>query len=182
MLRALAKCVRRGASEISRFGSGRQGATAVEFALIAPPFLALLIAIFQTAIFLFAQMVLQTAAVQAGRYFLTGQAQNGAWTATTIQNQICPQIQALFTCANVIVVAQSYASFAAASTSSPQLYSGGQPVTSFAFNPGTPGEVMVIQLVYQWPVVSAPLGFSLSNLPNNAAEMIGVTAIRVEPY
>ena len=49
MLRALAKCFRRGASEISRFGSGRQGATAVEFALIAPPFLALLIAIFQTA-------------------------------------------------------------------------------------------------------------------------------------
>ena len=182
MLRNLAKCFRRGASEISRFGSGRQGATAVEFALIAPAFLAVLIALFQTAVFLFAQMTLQTAAVQVGRYFMTGQAQNGGWTATTIQNKICPQIQALFTCANVIVVAQSYASFAAANTSAPQLYSGGQPVTSFAFDPGTPGEVMVVQLVYKWSVVSGPLGFVLSNLPNNAAEMMGVTAIRVEPY
>ena len=182
MLRNLAKYFRRGAREVSRFGSGRQGATAVEFALIAPAFLAVLIALFQTAVFLFAQMTLQTAAVQAGRYFLTGQAQNGGWTATTIQNKICPQIQALFTCANVIVVAQSYASFAAANTSQPALYTGGQPVTSFAFDPGTPGEVMVVQLVYKWSVVSGPLGYVLSNLPNNAAEMMGVTAIRVEPY
>lgn len=82
----------------------------------------------------------------------------------------------------MIVVAQSYASFAAANTSQPALYTGGQPVTSFAFDPGTPGEVMVVQLVYKWSVVSGPLGFVLSNLPNNAAEMMGVTAIRVEPY
>jgi hypothetical protein len=62
------------------------------------------------------------------------------------------------------------------------LYNSGQPVTTFAFDPGTPGEVMVVQLVYQWSVVSGPLGFVLSNLPNNAAEIMGVTAIRVEPY
>jgi hypothetical protein len=30
--------------------------------------------------------------------------------------------------------------------------------------------------------VSGPLGFVLSNLPNTAAERMGVTAIRVEPY
>ena len=56
------------------------------------------------------------------------------------------------------------------------------PITSFAFNPGTPGEVMVVQLVYKWSVVSGPLGYVMSNLPNNATEMMGVTAIRVEPY
>jgi Flp pilus assembly protein TadG len=182
MLRILVQYSRRRARDIAWFCVARHGATAVEFALIAPIFLGVLIALFQTSVFLFAQMTLQTAAVQAGRYFMTGQAQNGAWTATTIQNKICPQIQALFTCANVIVVAQNYTSFAAANTSAPQLYNSGQPVTTFAFDPGTPGEVMVVQLVYQWSVVSGPLGFVLSNLPNNAAEIMGVTAIRVEPY
>jgi Flp pilus assembly protein TadG len=182
MFRILAKYSRRRARDMSRFCVARQGATVVEFALIAPAFLAVLIAIFQTAIFLFGQMVLQTAADQAGRYFMTGQAQNGGWTASTIQTEICPTIQALFTCANVIVVVQNYSSFAAANTSAPQLYSNGQPVTNFAFDPGTPGEIMVVQLVYQWSVVSGPLGFVLSNLPNSAAEIIGVTAFRVEPY
>jgi Flp pilus assembly protein TadG len=182
MFKILAKYSHRRARDISRFCVAGHGATAVEFALTAPLFLAVLIALFQTAIFLFAQMALQTAAVQAGRYFMTGQAQNGAWTATTIQNKVCPTIQALFTCSNVIVIAQNYASFAAANTSAPQLYSNGQPVTTFAFDPGTPGEVMVVQLVYQWSVVSGPLGFVLSNLPNGAAEVMGVTAFRVEPY
>jgi hypothetical protein len=41
---------------------------------------------------------------------------------------------------------------------------------------------MVVQLIYQWPVISGPLGFSLSNLPGSAIEMMGVTAFRVEPY
>ena len=182
MFRFLAKYSRRRARDISRFCGARQGATAVEFALIAPAFFGLLIAVFETALFLFAQMNLQTAANQAGRYFMTGQAQNGGWTASTIQTNVCPTIQALLTCGNVQVVVQNYASFAAANTSAPQLYSNGQPVTTFAYNPGTPGEVMVVQLVYQWSVVSGPLGFVLSNLPNGAAEIVGVAAFRVEPY
>lgn len=182
MFRILARYSRRRARNISRFCWERKGATAVEFALIAPAFLALLIAIFQTAIFLFAQMALQDAAVQAARYFMTGQAQNGNWTASNIQTKICPMIQMLMTCSNVVVVVQNYSSFAAASTSEPQLYNNGQPVTSFAYDPGTPGEIMVVQLVYQWSVVSGPLGFVLSNLPNSATEMMGVSAFRVEPY
>jgi len=182
MFSFLAKYSRRRARDISRFCSSRKAATAVEFALIAPAFFAVLIAIFQTAIYLYAQSVLQTAADQAGRYFMTGQAQNGSWSASTLQTQICPMIKALFTCSNVIVVVQNSASFASANTSAPQLYSNGQPVTSFAYNPGTPGEIMVVQLVYELPVVSGPLGFVLSNLPNSAAEIMGVTAFRVEPY
>ncbi len=183
MFRLLAKYSRRRARDMSRFCVAGQGAFAVEFALIAPVFLGVLIAIFETALFLFAQTVLQTAADQAGRYFMTGQAQNGGWTASNIQTEICPTIQALLTCSNVIVVVQNYSSFAAANTSAPALYNGnGTPITSFAYDPGTPGEIMVVQLVYKWSVVGGPLGFVLSNLPNSAAEIIGVTAFRVEPY
>ena len=89
----------------------------------------------------------------------------------------------MFDCTNnLIVVVQNYSSFAAANTSAPQLYNGTQPVTTFTYNPGTPGEVMVVQLVYKWSLVSGLLGFTLSNLPNGAAEMMGVSAFRVEPY
>jgi hypothetical protein len=41
---------------------------------------------------------------------------------------------------------------------------------------------MVVQLVYKWSVVSGPLGFVISNLPNSAAEIVGVSAFMVEPY
>ena len=122
----LTKYLRRGVAGISRFRKAERGATAVEFALIAPAFLATLIAVFQTCVFLFAQMALQNAAVQAGRYFMTGQAQNGGWSASTVVSKVCPS--ALFTCSNMILVVQNSSSFSSASTSAPALYNGSTPL------------------------------------------------------
>jgi len=41
---------------------------------------------------------------------------------------------------------------------------------------------MVVQLIYQWPLFGMPLGSVLPNLGNGTAEIMGVTAFRVEPY
>jgi len=183
MSRKLPAFLRRLAREASRFARARGGATAVEFALIAPPFLATLIAILEVTIFLFGQMALQDAASQAARYFLTGQAQNNNWSAQTVVNKVCPAV--LFNCNNVFIVVQNYSSFASANTAAPAMYnSSGQAFIqpNYTYDPGTPGEIMVVQLVYAWPVVLGPLGFNLGNLPNGAVEMMGVSAFRVEPY
>ena len=59
-----------------------RGATAVEFALVAAPFFALLIAILQTALIFLAQQVLQTATTEAARLVMTGQAQPDAAAKT----------------------------------------------------------------------------------------------------
>lgn len=89
MFRNLAKLLRRKAS---RFRGAQQGATVVEFALIAPVFIAMLMAIFETTLFLFAQANLQSAAMQAGRLFMTGQGQNSNMTQSQFQSTVCPMI------------------------------------------------------------------------------------------
>jgi Flp pilus assembly protein TadG len=185
MLRHLTKSFRRPTRALSRFCFAYGGATAVEFALIAPPFLALLIAIFQMTGFLFAQQALQTAAVSAGRLILTGQVQNAGLTQSQFKtNDVCPLLPAMFTCSNVYVNVQTYADFCSASTSDPTLtFNGSGAVTNtWNYNLGNPGQVVVMQLVYQWPIVSGPLGSVLPNLGNGYAEMMGVSAFRVEPY
>jgi Flp pilus assembly protein TadG len=184
MTRTLAKYLRRPARIFSRFCAARRGATMVEFALIAPAFLGLLIAIFETTLFLFAQANLQDAAVEAGRLFMTGQAQNGGTTQTQFETDICPMIQALFTCSNLMVNVQSSADFSSASTAEPTLtYNAqGQVTNTWSYSAGVPGQVMVVQLIYQWPIVGGPLGWLLPNLGNGTTEMMGVTAFRVEPY
>jgi len=181
MFRDLAKCFRRNAR---RFCVARRGTTAVEFALIAPAFLAMLIAILETTLFLFAQATLQNAAVDAGRLFMTGQAQNAGTTQTQFQNEICPMVSALFTCGNLMVNVEAYSDFGSASASAPTLTynSDGTVSNSWSYSAGTPGQVMVVQLVYQWPIIGGPLGSVLSNLGNGSTEMMGVTAFRVEPY
>jgi Flp pilus assembly protein TadG len=185
MLRHLAQSFHRSKRALSRFCLARNGTTAVEFALIAPPFLALIIAIFQMTAFLFAQQALQTAAVAAGRLILTGQVQNAGLTQSQFKtNDVCPLLAAMFTCSNVYVNVQSYNDFAAASTGAPTLtYNGNGTVSNtWAYNLGSPGQVMVLQLVYQWPIISGPLGSVLPNLGNGTTEMMGITAFRVEPY
>jgi Flp pilus assembly protein TadG len=156
-----------------RLGAAEEGASAVEFALIAPAFIALLVAIFQVGVFLFAQQSLQNAAMEAGRQLMTGQAKTD--TQAQFKNRICPAFlpSILFNCNSLTVVVQSYTSFTGANTACNQ---------SATYSPGTPGQVVVVQLVYPWSVVTGPLGFALSYLPNGAATMCGVTAFRVEPY
>jgi Flp pilus assembly protein TadG len=193
MFRNSAKRVRSFAREIARFAGARRGTSAVEFALIAAPFLATLIAILEVTIYLFAQQVLQNAALEAGRLFMTGQAQNSFVqnneTTTTQQlaqfkSDVCPMISALFNCNSLMVNVQAYADFAGANASEPALAfnAQGQVSNTWSFTPGTPGQVMVVQLIYQWPIVSGPLGYVLASLGNGSTELMGVSAFRVEPY
>ena len=173
--------------DIRHLSRAAQGTTAVEFAIIAPAFIATLIAVFQVCIFIFAQLAIQNAAVEAGRYFMTGQAQNGDWTANNIITNVCTNtnLSLLFNCNNMYVVVQDYSSFAAANTSPPAMYNGNTPLnqSNYTFDSTPPpGNVVVVQLVYAWPVLSAPLGFNIANLPNNQAQLMGISAFRVEPY
>jgi Flp pilus assembly protein TadG len=170
--------------EILRFVDTRQGATAVEFALIAPPFLATLIAIFQVTIFLFAQQILQNAAVEAGRLFMTGQAQNAGTTQTQFASDVCPMVQPVFTCSSLMVNVQNYTDFANANASAPTLTfnAQGQVTNTWSYDTGTPGQVMVVQLIYEWPIIAGPLGYVLPSLGNGHVEVMGVSAFRVEPY
>jgi Flp pilus assembly protein TadG len=186
MPRNLAKSFRRSARIISRFCSARRATTAVEFALIAPAFLALLFAIFQTTFYLFAQQNLQNAAVAAGRLIMTGQVQNGSVTQSQFKtNDVCPLLGPMFSCANLFVNVQNYVDFAAANTSAPALtYTSGVVNNTWAYDPGTPGQVMVVQLIYQWPIIAGALQAVLPSISGDSGytELMGVTAFRVEPY
>jgi Flp pilus assembly protein TadG len=138
MVRDLARYLRRCARELAHFRRSQQGATAVEFALIAPAFLAMLIAVLQTCVFVFAQQTLQNAAVQAGRLIMTGQVQNGNVTQSQFLNSICPMIRPLFNCNSLIIDVQSYTSFSGADTSTPQLnYDGQQQLVVRSRHPRT---------------------------------------------
>ena len=180
--------LRRWGRRASRFGGAHSGATAVEFAMIAPALLAMIVAIFEVMYFLFAQQTLQTAAIEAGRMFMTNQ---GPAKNQIVDNQgkllstssVCNIIQPLLSCSAVMVDVRSYQSYSGADTSIPTLTYDGQGNVSnnWSYGVGTPGQVMIVRLIYQLSILQGPLGFILSNLGNGKMEVMGVTAIRVEP-
>jgi Flp pilus assembly protein TadG len=170
----------------------RKGATAVEFALVAAPFLALLVAIVQAALVFFASRVLDEVSEEASRNLMTGQAQQGGVTqAHFLTNNICggsntsALVSALFTCSKIMVNVQNYPDFASANTSSPTLTfnpTTGAVTNTWSYNTGNPGDIIVVQLIYQWPIVLGPLGMNLSNLSNGNRQLVSTAVFKSEPY
>ncbi len=74
-------------------------ATAVEFALVAPLVIALILGAMQIAVIYLAQAELENAAEQAARLVLTNQAP----TQSNFQTAVCGYLSALFTCSSVMV-------------------------------------------------------------------------------
>lgn len=166
-----------------RLASCESGHTAVEFALVAAPFFAMLIALFQTALVFYASRVLDEVVEQSSRYIMTGQAQTSNMTASGFASWVCGQTFALFTCGNFMINVQNYSSFAVANTSTPTLtFSHGAVTNTWSYNAGNPGDIVVVQVMYQWPVVLGPLSFTLANLSNGNRLLISTAVFKNEPY
>lgn len=167
----------------------RKGATAVEFALVAAPFLALLVAILQSALVFFASRVLDEVTEEASRYIMTGQAQQGGVSQAGFKTYVCTGsntsalVSALFTCSNIMINVQNYSDFASASTTSPTLtFNNGNVSNTWSYNTGNPGDIIVVQVMYQWPVVLGPLSMNLSNLSNGNRLLVSTAVFKSEPY
>lgn len=167
---------------VRRFARRQDGAAAVEFALVALPFLALLFAILETALVFFAGQTLETAVADSARLIMTGQAQAANYSAADFKNQVCARIASLFDCAGgVYVDVKSYATFGAISSA--------QPVTNNQFDPtkvgyalAGPGCIQVVTLYYQWPIYVSLLGNNLSNLSGNYRLLAASAVFKNEPY
>jgi Flp pilus assembly protein TadG len=166
------------------FLRNKSGATAVEFALVAAPFLALLMGTIQTFLVFFAGQQLQNVVTQTSRLILTGQAQDQGLSQSAFAQKLCANVVVLFTCGNIMIDVQAYSSFSSASTGTPTLtYNGsGQVTNAWQYNPGSPGQIVVVRAMYQWPVFLGPIGFNLSNLSNGNRLIMASAVFKNEPY
>jgi Flp pilus assembly protein TadG len=168
-------------SVLRRFRRNRGGSAAVEFALVAPVFFALLFAIIETALVFFAGQVLETITQDSARQILTGQAQTAAFTQVDFKTLVCSKIPALFTCGNVYVDVQSYPSFGNVTIAS-QIDNSGNFIPNMQYIPGGPGDIVVVRLFYQWPLIVTGLGYNISNLSGSKRLLSATVAFRNEPY
>ena len=130
----------------------------------------------------FAGQVLETIAQNSARMILTGQAQNGGYKPTDFKTYVCGQIPALFTCANVYVDVQSFTSFSNVTLNSQIDGSNNFVSNNLHYNPGGPGDIVVVRLFYQWPLFVTGLGYNIANLSGSQRLLTATAAFRNEPY
>jgi Flp pilus assembly protein TadG len=166
---------------LRRFRRNRRGSAAVEFALVAPVFFALLFAIIETAIIFFASQVLETITQDSARMIMTGQAQTAAYTQAQFKTYLCGRIPALFNCADVYIDVQSYPVFSNVVVADP-IDGAKNFVSTMNYLPGGAGDIVVVRVFYQWPLFVTGLGYNIANLSGGKRLLTATAAFRNEPY
>jgi Flp pilus assembly protein TadG len=179
---------------LRRFRRSRAGSAAVEFALVAPVFFALLFAIIEVAMMFFASQVLETVTQDSARVLKTGQAQtslvctdpaSGApapCTPVTFHAYACTQIPGLFDCNNLYIDVESYPAFSNVVIGSQIDANGNFTSGNMQYSPGGACAIVVVRMFYQWPLFVTGLGFNISNLSGNKRLLVATAAFKNEPY
>lgn len=167
---------------LRRFRRNRDGSAAVEFALVAPLFFALLFAIIETGLVFFASQTLETATQDVARLVLTGQAQKTGLTQNQFKEEVCKRLTALFDCKSGISIdVESFPSFSTISL--PDAIDGARNfVPPAQYNPGNACDVVVVRLFYPWQLYVTGLGYDLSNLAGGKRLLSATAAFRNEPF
>lgn len=162
----------------------RRATTAVEFALILGPLLALLLGSLQTSLIFFANQALQSAAMNVGREIMTGVVQQGNMTQAAFQQAACAQLTSLFSCAGIMVDVQSASGYGSINTSPPTLTYGknGAVTNAWSFQPGGADDVVIVRVMYNWPVYGASLIPGLADQPGSRRLLIGTSVFKNEPF
>ncbi len=166
------------------FARNESASPAVEFALVFPIFIGVVLATLQAATIFLVEAFFESAAEEAARVVLTNQ--TGSLTAAQFQTEVCNQLTALFTCSQVIVELEPLpAGTTNLSSLLPQFNANGTlastPPVDVGASAGTAGADTLLVVMYPWPVYGGPLGLNFANLGTGQMLISSTQVFRIEP-
>jgi Flp pilus assembly protein TadG len=162
------------------------GATAVEFGLVALPFFGLLFAILETALLFWTSQVLETAVANASRTIYTGQFQSanpGAGTeiATKFKTELCQNVIMFVTC-NSPALHVDVRAFKPGDVVPDPITGGNVNPAGFTYQATKSGEIVLIRVAIEYPVMVPTLNRLEANLGNGKRLVMATATFRNEPF
>ena len=112
---------------------------------------------------------------------MTGQAQNAAWSAVQFKTYVCGGLIVMFDCGKLNMDVRAFSAFSSVSLP-PVTNPDGTLTNAYVYQPGNPADVVVVRLIYQWPILASGLGIGLVNSANHSNTLVASAAFRNEPY
>ena len=176
-----------------RFSRDRRGATAIEFAILALPFIFTMLAILEYGYVYLITASLDNATAIASRQIRTGQAQTATtpdpnnanasvsapMTATQFKSRIC-QNMAWAPCDSVQVSAQPETGYAGQTFDNP--VSNCTLRSNQTWQMGTPNQIVLIHTYYVWQMITPVLWMAPNRLCGNQVLLTASSLIKNEPY
>ena len=177
---------------IGAFGADRRGAAAVEFAFVAGPFLLMLFAVIELALFFLLSTSLDAATDRTARRLRTGEFQTAGETAAQFKTGVCSRMTWLAgNCETALTVdARVYSSFVgitdplltdSSSTPGKKTFNAGG--AQFAAN-AAPGAIVVVRSYYRRPLIAPFYNGGLARTDGSTTEALitSTQVFRTEPY
>lgn len=170
-------------SLLGRFRRARDGATAVEFAIVAAPFLALMFGILDLGLVFMVSTTLENAVETAARKIRTGELQMSGGTASTFRTAVCDEMTWLGSgCASAVHVdVRTFPTFADVDFTDPTT-NGAFDDSKTTFAPGGSESIVLVRVYYEWTLMTPLINTGLKNLANGNRLISSTATFRNEPY
>jgi Flp pilus assembly protein TadG len=167
-----------------RLRNDTDGVTAIEFAMVAMPFFAMLFGIIAVGLYFFTVFSMENAVEQASRIIRTGQAQQAGLTPQDFKNKVCEFVPAHIDCQGKVFV--NVKSFPNSSDITPQslpkcLDGNGDLNRTAEYVPGTQNMVVLVWACYEWDMAKFPW-INFGDMANGSMLVQATTTFRTEPY
>lgn len=176
-------------SAIALFQRNRDGATAIEFGILAIPFCLLLFAILESCISFAAQQVMSNVTDDIARQIRTGRLPAADNNKTAMTTKICGELAIIVSsCStNLVIDLRVFDTYALAAAAAPIKLKGtgsSQDIdeTDFAVKAGGARTRNMLRVFYRWPVMTDLLRLSMSNIREKQTLLFATTTWRNEPF
>jgi Flp pilus assembly protein TadG len=168
-----------------------KGAAGVEFAIIAPVFLTMLWAIFETGMVFFASQTLTHGLQVTARQIRTGQAASEELSQSEFRQMVCDQVAYLLSCApdKLYIDVQSFSSFGGVNFPAPLDPEGDfDAVNMDHFDIGVSGNIaggssiVLVRAFYVWPLFTPVFSQFFSNMSGDNRLLSASVAFKNEPF
>lgn len=160
----------------------REGITAIEFSMIALPFFVLSFGIIEVGLSHFVNRMVDNAVISASRLIRTGQADQSGISADEFKTQICGFMPDFMCSTERIYVEVTAVDTFADANSTDSLYDDdGNLRDAFGFDVGDAGGIVVVNVIYKWPMMTSALQLDHAD-HGNERHLTSTMVFRNEPY
>jgi len=165
-----------------KWGKNREGATAIEFAFLAMPYLLLSLGIIEISLMFASESMLEGATTRAARTVKTGQLQQSgaADLESNFRTTLCNYAPVLIRCEDIVIEAKVMESFADYDSMQPQFDEDGM-MESDGFALGGSSEKILIRVAYNYTAFTPLVGQILWG-PDSSRLFVSTIVLQSEPY
>lgn len=167
------------------FAKNEDGSTAIEFAIVAIPFIYMLVAIIELSLMFTSASLLEASTSAAARQIRTGAIQQAAATPAEqealFRDELCERATVLMSCDEIEIESINISSFGSYDDYLPQFDDDGNLVSQ-GFDAGGVSDVILIRSFYRYTFMTPLIGQFLGEGGTGTRPFTSTIVLQTEPY